>query len=83
MLALIAFGSSLSRKKLRVEMFFVEPPMEDEQVNQFRYLDPDERDSIADGALQCVAQLVVLTLAMSGRQAAECEAAVTLVGSVK
>ena len=38
--------------------------MEDEQVNReevwsaIRYLDPDERDSIADGALQCVAQLV-------------------------
>jgi hypothetical protein len=45
-------------------MFFDEPPMEDEQVEQeevrsaIRYLDPDERDSIADGALQCVAQLV-------------------------
>jgi hypothetical protein len=45
-------------------MFFDGPPMEDEQVNQeevwsaIRYLDPDERDSIADGALQCVAQLV-------------------------
>jgi hypothetical protein len=45
-------------------MFLDEPPMEDEQVNQeevwlaIRYLDPDERDSIADGALQYVAQLV-------------------------
>jgi hypothetical protein len=64
MLALIAFASALSRKKLRVEMFFDEPPMEDEQVDQeevwsaIRYLDPDERDSIADGALQCVAQFV-------------------------
>jgi len=64
MLALIAFASALSRKKLRVEMFFNEPPMEDEQVDQeevwsaIRYLDPDERDSIADGALKCVAQLV-------------------------
>jgi hypothetical protein len=63
-LALIAFGSSLSRKKLRVEMFLDEPPMEDEQVDQeevwsaTRYVDPDERDPIADGALQCVAQLV-------------------------
>ena len=61
MLALIAFASALSRKKLRVEMFFDEPPREDEQVDQeevwsaIRYL---ERDSIADGALQCVAQLV-------------------------
>ncbi len=57
MLALIAFGSALSRKKLRVEMFFDEPPMEDEQVDQeevwsaIRYLDPDEQDS-ADGATQ-------------------------------
>jgi len=58
MLALIAFASALSRKKLRVEMFFDEPPMEDEQVDQeevwsaIRYLDSDERASIADGALQ-------------------------------
>ena len=64
MLALISFASALSRKKLRVEMFFDEPAMEDEQLDQeevwsaIRYLDPDERDSIADGALQCVAQLV-------------------------
>ena len=64
MLALVSFASALSRKKLRVEMFFDEPPMEDEQVDQeevwsaIRYLDPDERDSIADGALQCIAQLV-------------------------
>jgi hypothetical protein len=41
-----------------------ELPMEDEQVDQkevwsaIPYLDPDERDSIADGSLQCVAQLV-------------------------
>jgi hypothetical protein len=89
MLALIAFGGSASRKKLRVEMFFDEPPMEDEQVDQeevwsaIRHLDPDERDSIADGALQCVAQFVGLTLAMSVSQAAEGEEAVTLVGSVK
>ena len=89
MLALIAFGGSASRKKLRVEMFFDEPPMEDEQVDQeevwpaIRYLDPDERDSIADGALQCVAQFVGLTLAMSVSQAAEGEEAFTLVGSVK
>jgi hypothetical protein len=90
MLALIAFGGSASRKKLRVEMFFDEPPMEDEQVDQeevwsaIRYLDPDERDSIADGALQCVARLVaVLSLAMSVSQAAEGEEAFTLVGSVK
>ena len=54
---LISSGSALSRKKLRVEMFFDEPPMEDEQVDQeevwsaIRYLDPDEQDS-ADGALQ-------------------------------
>ena len=45
-------------------MFLDEPPMEDEQVNQeevwsaIRYLHPDKRDSIADGALKCVAQLV-------------------------
>ena len=64
MLALIAFGSALSRKKLQVEMFFDEPPTEDEQVDQeevwsaVRYPDPDERESIADGVLQCVAQLV-------------------------
>ena len=38
--------------------------MEDEQVDQeevwsaTRYVDPDERDPIADGMLQCVAQLV-------------------------
>jgi hypothetical protein len=90
MLALIAFGSALSRKKLRVEMFFDEPPMEDEQVDQeevwsaIRYLDPDERDSIADGALQCVgSSSVVLISAMSVSQAAEGEEAVTLVGSVK
>jgi len=87
---LISSGSALSRKKLRVEMFFDEPPMEDEQVNReevwsaIRYLDPDERDSIADGALQCVARLVaVLSLAMSVSQAAEGEEAFTLVGSVK
>jgi hypothetical protein len=63
MLAQIAFASALSRKKFRVEMFFDEPSMEDEQVDQevwsaIRYLDPDERDSIADGAPQCVAPLV-------------------------
>ena len=64
MLVLIAFASALSRKKLRIEMFYDEPPVEDEQVDQeevwsaIRYLDPDERDPIADGALQCVAQLV-------------------------
>jgi hypothetical protein len=64
MLALIAFGSALSRKKLRVEMSFDKPPMEDEQVDPedvwsaIRYCDPDERDSIADGALQYVEQLV-------------------------
>jgi hypothetical protein len=64
MLALVSFASALSRKKLRVEMLFDEPPMEDEPVDQeevwsaIRYLDPDEQDSIADGALQCVAQLV-------------------------
>ena len=34
MLALIAFASALSQKKLRVEMFFDEPPMEDEQADQ-------------------------------------------------
>jgi len=91
MLALIAFGSALSRKKLRVEMFFDEPPMEDEQVDQeevwsaISYLDPDERDSIADGALQNVSRSssVVLTLAMSVSQAVEGEEAFTLVGSVK
>ena len=32
MLALIAFGSALSRKKLRVGMCFDQPPMEEEQV---------------------------------------------------
>ena len=72
-------------------MFFDEPPMEDEQVDQeevwstIRYLDPDERDSIADGALQNVSRSssVVLTLAMSVSQAVEGEEAFTLVGSVK
>jgi hypothetical protein len=45
-------------------MFFDEPPMEDEQLDQeevwsaIRYLDPDERDSVADGAIQRAAQLV-------------------------
>jgi hypothetical protein len=45
-------------------MFFDEPHMEGERVDQeevrsaIRYLDPDERDSIANGALQCVAQFV-------------------------
>jgi hypothetical protein len=44
-------------------MFVDEPSMEDEQVDQevwsaIRYLGPDERDSITDGARQCVAPLV-------------------------
>jgi len=71
-------------------MFFDEPPMEDEQVDQeevwsaIRYLDPDERDSIADGALQCVAQLVGgAHIGNERKSAAEGKEAFTLVGSVK
>ena len=68
MLAMIAFGSSLSRKKLRVEMFFDEPPMEDEQVDQeevwsaIRYLDPDEQGSRSRADTSTIIAVLALLL---------------------
>jgi hypothetical protein len=70
-------------------MFFDEPPMEDEQVDQeevwsaIRYLDPDERASGWFTSSVSRSSSALLTLTMSVSQAAEDEEAFTLVGSVK
>jgi hypothetical protein len=73
-------------------MFFDEPPMEDEQVNQeeiwsaIRYLILTNGTRLLDCgwcASMSRSSSAALTLAMSVRQAAEGEEAVTLVGSVK
>jgi len=90
MLALIAFGSALSRKKLRVEVFFDEPPMEDEQVDQEEVCQQSGTLILTNGTRLWMVRFnvwrcssVVLTLATSVSQAAEGVEAFTLVGSVK